>query len=57
MCSESQTMTYDGQKVCDDSVQLPSFKIIAIDKGSYKVVTLNEVAITPITVTKKEIYM
>ena len=53
MCSESQTMTYDGQKACDDSVQLPSFKIIAIDKGSYKVVTLNEVAITPITVTKK----
>ena len=53
MCSESQTMTYDGQKACDDSIQLPSFKIIAIDKGSYKVVTLNEVAITPITVTKK----
>lgn len=52
MCSENQTITYDGQKGCDDSQELPSFKIIAIDGGSLKVVTLNEVAITPITVTK-----
>ena len=28
MCSESQTMIYDGEKVCDDSLELPSFKII-----------------------------
>lgn len=52
MCSESQTMTYDGQKVCDDSLELPSFKIISIDNGALKVVTLNDVAITPVTVTK-----
>lgn len=52
MCSESQTMTYEGQKVCNDSLELPSFKVIAIDNGSLKVVTLNEVSITPITVTK-----
>lgn len=52
MCSESQTMTYDGQKVCDDSLQLPSFKIIAIDGGTLKVVTINDAVITPITVTK-----
>lgn len=52
MCSESQTITYDGQKVCDDSLELPSFKIMAIDGGSLKVVTLNEVSITPITVTR-----
>ena len=52
MCSESQTMTYEGEIVCDDSIELPSFKIIAIDNGASKVVTLNEKAITPITVTK-----
>lgn len=52
MCSESQTMTYDGKKVCDDSLELPMFKIIAIDGGALKVVTLNEVAITPVTVTR-----
>jgi len=52
MCSESQTMTYDGEMVCDDSQELPSFKIIAIDNGTPKVVTLNQVAITPVTVTK-----
>lgn len=54
MCSESQTMIYDGKKVCDDSLALPMFKIIAIDGGAYKVVALEEVAITPITVTKKD---
>lgn len=52
MCSENQTITYNGEKGCDDSQELPSFKIIAIDGGSLKVVTLNDVAITPITVTK-----
>lgn len=54
MCSESQTMTYDGQIFCNDSLELPSFKVIAIDRGSLKVVTLNEVAVTPIPVTKKD---
>lgn len=52
MCSESQTMTYDGQLVCDDSLELPSFKVISIDNGALKVVTLNGAAITPITVTR-----
>jgi len=52
MCNESQTMEYDGQKVCDDSKMLPSFMAIAIDRGPIKVVTLDGVAITPITITK-----
>lgn len=52
MCSESQTMTYDGQKVCDDSIQLPMFKVIAIDGGPLRVVTLNEATISPIIITK-----
>lgn len=52
MCNESQTITYDGQKGCDDSLELPMFKIISIDNGAYKLVTVNEVGITPITVTK-----
>lgn len=52
MCSESQTMEYDGQKVCDDSLMLPSFMAIAIDRGPIMVVTLDSVGITPITITK-----
>jgi len=52
MCSESQTITYDGVLGCNDSLELPSFKMIAIDNGTLIVVTLNEVAINPITVTK-----
>lgn len=52
MCNESQTMEYDGQTVCDDSQMLPSFKAIAIDNGPIMVVTLDGVAITPITITK-----
>jgi len=52
MCSESQTIVYDGQKGCDDSLELPSFRVIAIDGGALKVVALNEKAITPVTITK-----
>ncbi|MBR6690805.1 MAG: G5 domain-containing protein [Bacilli bacterium] len=52
MCSESQTMDYGGQIGCDDTRELPMFKAIAIDSGALKVVSLNEKAITPITITK-----
>lgn len=52
ICSEEQTMIYDGEKVCDDAKELQSFTAIAIDRGSFKVVTLNEKAITPIKITK-----
>lgn len=50
MCTENQINEYG----CDDSQMLPSFMAIAIDNGPIKVVTLDSVAITPVTITSND---
>lgn len=52
MCSENQTMEYDGVKGCDDSQELPSFKAIVIDDSVNYVVSVNNNSITPVKITK-----
>ena len=50
MCTENQI----NENGCDDSQMLPSFMAIAIDNGPIKVVTLDGVAITPVTITRND---
>jgi len=51
-CTESQTTLYEGEKACNDMELLPSFKAISIDSINYYIVSIDEVSITPIKVTK-----
>ena len=52
MCTEDQTMEYDGQKVCDDSLALSQFRGIKIDNSVSFIVEVNESGITPVKVSK-----
>ena len=53
MCTEDQTITYEGEKACNDFVEIPSFNGITIDDSIHYVVEINEVSINPIKITKK----
>lgn len=51
-CKEDQIIDYDGQKGCNDSLPLQNFKAIVINDSINYVISLDEVAITPVKITK-----
>lgn len=52
MCKESEIIDYGGQKGCDDSKELATFKAVSIDKTHYYIVSINEERITPFKITQ-----
>jgi len=52
MCTEDQTMLYEGTKGCNDMLELSGFSAISIDNSVYYIIKINDNSITPIKVTK-----
>lgn len=52
MCNESQTMVYEGEKVCNDFEPLSQFRAIVIDGSVNYLVAVDEVSVTPVKIKK-----